>query len=404
MPEYLKHTILGRYQQLIDLNRELATILNIEQLFERMVKAAAELCQAEHAVLFLPDQTKQHLQFKIATLPNASEYRQVTLPVSDSLEGWVFSNKTPVTISDSHQYDQGSGPIITLDHLDVHSIISVPLIIKDSSIGVLEVINKLQDEFTSQDQEILLAFANQVAIYFVNTQLFVQTDLISELVHELRTPLVSLNLAMHLLQRTDLPEEKRQRIFEMINTEFNRLSDMTTSFLEYARLESGRAKFNPTSFDVQQLLAESVEVMQFQADARGIKIALQVADGPLAITADRDKMKQVMLNLINNAIKYNHLGGGVMITAQRTPTDISINIQDDGQGIAEEYLPRLFTRFFRAPNQETQTMGTGLGLSICKQIVEAHHGRLEVMSHVDQGSTFIVRLPVVEEEEFIPLE
>ncbi|HSB67568.1 MAG TPA: ATP-binding protein, partial [Anaerolineales bacterium] len=108
--------------------------------------------------------------------------------------------------------------------------------------------------------------------------------------------------------------------------------------------------------------------------------------------------------LLNNAIKYNHPGGSVTISAQRTPTDLAINIRDSGQGIPEEYMSRLFTRFFRAPNKENQAIGTGLGLSICKQIVEAHHGRLEVVSEVDQGSTFTVRLPLSQEEEFIPID
>jgi two-component system phosphate regulon sensor histidine kinase PhoR len=88
----------------------------------------------------------------------------------------------------------------------------------------------------------------------------------------------------------------------------------------------------------------------------------------------------------------------------RTPTDISIIVRDDGQGIPTEYLPRLFTRFFRAPTKESLTIGTGLGLTICKHIVEAHHGKLEVISEVNKGSAFTVRLPVLHEDEFIPIE
>jgi signal transduction histidine kinase len=303
-----------------------------------------------------------------------------------------------------HTYDQQYGKASAPNQAEVNSLVSIPLIVKDSSIGVLTAINKRDGNFTAFDLELLSSFAGQVAIYIVNTQLFVQSDLVSELVHEIRTPLVSLNMAIHLLQRQDLPEEKRHRIFEMINTEFNRLSDMTSSLLEYARLESGRTKFNNSQFDLRQVLSEGVEVMQFQADARGISISMRAGEEPLILTGDRDRLKQVVLNLLNNAIKYNHPGGSVTITAQRTPTDFSINIHDDGQGIPEEYMSRLFTRFFRAPNKENQTIGTGLGLSICKQIVEAHHGRLEVVSEVDHGSTFTLRLPVTQEEEFIPVD
>lgn len=404
MPEFLQQTMLGRYQQLIQINQELAAILNMDQLLERSVHCAIALCQAEHALIFIPDQANRQLNCKTTTLPNPANYRQLSIPIEDSPEGWAYRFQEPVMINDVEEYDRSYGEITNPNHLIIKSILCLPLIAKGTSIGVLEVVNKVDQDFTSIDQEILSSFSSQIAIYIVNTQLFMQSDLVSELVHELRTPLVSLNMAVHMLQRTDLPDDKRQKIFEMIGTEFNRLSDMTTSFLEYARLESGRTKFNPSHFDIQQVLEESVEVMQFQADARGIKITLQPPAMTLFLIADRDKVKQVMLNLLNNAIKYNHPGGNVTISAQRTPTDLSISVCDSGQGIPAEYMPRLFTRFFRAPNKENLTIGTGLGLSICKQIVEAHHGKLEVTSEVDQGSTFTVRLPVIREDEFIPVE
>jgi signal transduction histidine kinase len=396
--------ILGCYKQLVEILQELASILNIDQLLERSVKAVVGLCKAEHAMLFMPDHSSQRLWFKTGSFPNPSRYRQVSVPIDLCLEGWVLKNKSPLLINNFSGYDPHYGSITNPAKLNVKSLICVALVAKDIPIGVIEVFRLQPGNFTPVDQEILTTFANQIAIYIVNSQLFLQSDLVAELVHELRTPLVSLNLAVHLLQRTDLEDDKRERIFEMISTEFNRLSDMTTSFLDYARLESGRTSFNPTSFDVNQMLRESVEMMQFQADARSIKIILQSPAEPLILSGDRDRIKQVILNLLNNAIKYNRLGGKVVISAQRTPTDFSIAISDDGQGISEEYLPRLFTRFFRAPNQENQTIGTGLGLTICKQIVEAHHGKLDVTSTVDKGSTFTVRLPVMQEDEFIPVE
>jgi signal transduction histidine kinase len=145
-------------------------------------------------------------------------------------------------------------------------------------------------------------------------------------------------------------------------------------------------------------------VMEFQAVARGITISLEATPGLMMLFADRDKVKQVVLNLLNNAIKYNHPGGNVTIAALQTPVDMTIIINDSGQGIPTEYMPRLFTRFFRAPNQENITTGTGLGLSICKQIVEAHRGRLDVTSEVDKGSTFTVHLPTIRDDEFTPVE
>jgi signal transduction histidine kinase len=180
----------------------------------------------------------------------------------------------------------------------------------------------------------------------------------------------------------------------MINAEFHRLSDLTTSLLDYARFESGKVRLNLTTFDLAKLLSESMEFMQMQADGKDIKISLDTSDRNLILTADRDKIKQVVLNLLNNAIKYNNPGGRVTITARHLPTEISFSIQDTGQGIQAEYIPHLFDRFFRAPETEKQSTGIGLGLTVCKQIIEAHKGKIEVTSMAGKGSTFTVSLPV----------
>lgn len=398
MPEKTQLTILERYRQLVEVLQELASILNTEQLTDQIVKAATELCNAEQAWLLLSDPPNNSLQIKASTLPNNSQYRGRVIPKESSLEGWVLANQKPVMINNSDFSDQKFGEVANPTNLEIKSILSVPLTAKDNPIGVFEVVNKQGGEFSNLDQEILVSFTNQVAIYIDNTHLFLQSDLVSELVHELRTPLVSLNMAVHLLQRDDLAYEKRERIFEMINVEFNRLSNMTTSFLDYARLESGRAKFNSTRFDLFHLIEESVEVMQFQADARGIDITLQIPIRPLILDADRDRLKQVILNLLNNAIKYNRPGGKVVITGQHSPTHLSFSIQDNGYGLPAEYIPRLFERFFRIPSKENLSTGTGLGLTICKQIVEAHKGTIEIKSSVGQGSTFTVQLPINREE------
>ena len=397
MPEKKQLIIAERYRQLIEALQELASILNTEQLLERIVKVAAELCNAEHAWLVWSDPLNNMLQIKASTLSNNSQPRGLPIPIESSLEGWVLGNQKPVMINNLGLSEQNYGDIPNPTNLKIKSILSVPLTAKDKQNGVLEVVNKHGGDFNNLDQEILGSFTNQVAIYINNTHLFFQSDIVSELVHELRTPLVSLNMAVHLLQRTDLADDKRVRIFEMINTEFNRLSSMTTSFLELARLESGRVKFNPTRFDLLLLIEESLEVMQFQAIAKGININIQNSSQPLMVTADRDKLKQVVLNLVNNAIKYGRPGGMVSIIVHHTTTEVSFSIRDDGQGIPSEYIPMLFDRFFRIPTKEYLSTGTGLGLTICRQIVTAHKGRIDVTSDIGQGSTFTVFLPVTRE-------
>lgn len=394
MPEKKHDEALTRYKHLIDVLFELASILNTEELLNRTINAAVEICDAEQAWILWLDEIDYVLHIKVTSQSGILHTHTPDILIESSLPGWVLMNQNPVVINHADRYDHSYGKMFYPDGLKVKSILSLPITTKDNRIGVLEVINKNSGDFNDLDQEIMLSFVKQVAIYIYKTHLFLQSDLVSELVHELRNPLASLNTAVQLLQRSDLPEGKRKHIFDMINAEFNRLADLTTSLLDYARFESGKVRLNPTRFNLSQLLTESMEFMQMQADGKAIKITLDAPEDNLIIDADRDKLKQVILNLLNNAIKYNHLGGRVNITATHTPSDLTFSIQDNGQGIPAEYIPRLFDRFFRAPEMEKQSTGIGLGLTVCKQIIEAHKGKIEVSSLSGKGSTFTVHLPV----------
>jgi signal transduction histidine kinase len=251
----------------------------------------------------------------------------------------------------------------------------------------------MKGEFTPTDQDIMVSFARHAAVYIEKSRHLQQTDLVPELVHELRTPLAALNTAIHLLQRPDLPDEKRDQISEIIQMEFNRLTDLTTAFLDYSRLESGKEKFKRTRFDLNELIHDCIKVVQMQFYGRDLLFSFDLKTEPLNVTADRDKIKQVVLNLLNNAIKYSPPGGVIIISVGISSSNVMFSVQDHGPGIPPEFLPRLFERFYRVPKTALQIKGTGLGLTICKQIVETHDGRIEVASTVGEGSTFTVYLP-----------
>jgi len=387
-------TDVERYKQLVNALQELAAMLTKDLLLEYSVDAATRLSDAGSAWILFPDQRNEMLDIATGSRKDGLQLHGQSIPISCSLEGWVYSNKQPVMINDTSHYDLSCGEFIQLPDIEIKSILIVPIIIKSRPIGVLKVINKRVGEFSPLDQEILDAFAHQAAICIDNSHRFIQSDLVTELVHELRTPLAALNTALYLLQRSDISNERREQISQLIHSEFNRLSELTTSFLEYARLKSGRAKFELTRFDLSQLIKESVEIIQIQLDGKGLTISLSMPAEPLDITADKDKIKQVILNLLNNAIKYNRLGGKIHFTANTAPTDVTFSIQDNGLGIRPEHLPLLFERFYRGPDTDRKILGTGLGLSICKQIVEAHNGKIEVSSTVGQGSIFTVQLPI----------
>ncbi len=397
MPSSLQSSTLNRYKQLLRVLQELACILNTEALLERIVDSAAELSNSNLSLILFPDLINSSLYLKTSNIPIHTHHLGLSTPVNTSLEGWVFTNKQPVMVNDPSLYDLRYGHLIYLPGIEVKSLLAIPITFRGKCMGVLEVINNRSEKFTQLDLEILDSFASQVAIYIENTHRFLQSDLVTELVHELHTPLAGLNTALYLLQRPDLSVDRREKLSQMIHDEFTRLTQLTTSFLDYARMESGRAKFKFSQFDILQLLKESIDIFQMQLDGKDIKISIDLPAEALIISADKDKIKQVILNLLSNAVKYNRSEGTIQVSTNSSPVEVSFSIRDSGLGIPKESLPRLFERFYRIPSTEKGVKGTGLGLTICKQIVEAHKGKIEVSSTEGNGSTFTVYLPFKQE-------
>ena len=239
----------------------------------------------------------------------------------------------------------------------------------------------------------LLVLGAQAAVAIENARLFQQSDLISEFVHELRTPLSSLSTATYLLLRPEMSQEQRDQIINNIHNETMRLNALASSFLDLARLESGRVQFRKTVFSVADLMYECKDVMSSKAIEDNIQLRVESPEDLPLLEADRDKIKQVLLNLLSNAIKYNRPNGTVMLRSELKENELGIYIQDTGVGIPDESLPHLFEKFFRVREHESRAAGTGLGLSICKQIVHGHGGRIEVKSKIGVGTVFMIFLP-----------
>jgi signal transduction histidine kinase len=206
--------------------------------------------------------------------------------------------------------------------------------------------------------------------------------------------MASLNTAAHLMGRQGITEEQRSKMVEMIRSETNRLTELASTFLDLARLESGRAQFKSELGELQPILTGSIEIMNSRAAEHNITLETAISPNMPRINLDRDKLKQVMLNLLSNAIKYNYPGGKVHLEAALKEGEIVVSVSDTGPGISEEALKHMFEKFYRVPGTEKLATGTGLGLSICKRIVEAHGGRIIVTSEVGKGTTFAVHLPL----------
>src|SRR3990170_4045434 len=213
------------------------------------------------------------------------------------------------------------------------------------------------------------------------------------MVHELRTPLASLTAAAHLLKRPELPEDQRGRLADTVYREVFRLNEMATDFLELARLESGRGRMVREPVHLGGLVQECIEIVRPQAEAEGVGLESETETTQSPVQADRNRLKQVFLNLLTNAIKYNRPGGQVKVKVFLDGSEAVTCVSDTGRGIPSDSLPHIFERFYRVPDPGRSVAGTGLGLAIARRIIEASPGSIPLESQVDPGSTLCVRLP-----------
>ena len=221
-----------------------------------------------------------------------------------------------------------------------------------------------------------------------------KSDFIATISHELRTPMTAVLGAATTLLRPDLelaPEQSRE-LLEMIAGQATRLSQVTEEVLLASRLDRGDVQVEATLVDVDRIVSETVAAVRPQLPTT-IALELRPGDAGEAL-ADRDRVQQVLLNLLDNAVKYSPSGGAVVVTTERLDRAVRISVADEGIGVAAAEQERIFEKFYRAdPNLTHSPAGTGLGLYICRELLERMGGRMAVQSQPGAGSTFQFDLP-----------
>ena len=378
-------------QRLLEISTTLSSTLDLNQLLDRVIDTVTDLTDTEYATILLLDQATGKLH--IAATNGTSLARESYVPMEGSVAGWIVRKGQPLILDDAQRDGRDYVDVGSPAQFVIRNMLGVPLVTKDRVIGALEAINKRDKAtYSQQDIALLQALASQASVAIENARLFQQTDLIAEFMHEVKTPLMALTAASELLSREQLLD-KQQDLIEMIQHETLRLTKMAQDFLDLARLESGRVQIAREPVDLSRLVRDVVRLQEPQAAARGITITSNVTETAPVITGDYDRLKQVLINLTNNAIKYNLDQGRVSIDVVDKDNEVMIAVADTGPGIAEENLVHLFERFYRIPDGEGFTEGTGLGLSISARILQEHGGRIEVDSGRGQGSIFRCYLP-----------
>lgn len=386
---------VSRLERIIEISRSLNSTLSLRPLLEEIILAARDLTSTEASSILLVDRRTGELRFAAASGVRGQESSSVTVPMEGSVAGWVVRHNEAVVIPDARcdarLFRQADEQVA----FETHSLIAAPLRVQGRVIGVLEAVNKTNGQaFDPEDVETLTTLADQAAVAIENAVLFEQSDLVAEMVHEMRTPLTSIAGYAAMILRDDVSAQQRAEFANTIVHEAQRLSRMADDFLELARLESGRAFLAQEQVELERIVREAVTVLKPEAEQKAIGIRVAVPERLPPVTGDAGRLRQTLINLLANAVKYCRPGDQVTVTGQAAPDHVTIGVADTGPGIPRLVQERLFERFYRPPAGPDSPAGTGLGLAISRRIIEAHGGKIWVESEEGQGAAFYFTLPV----------
>jgi signal transduction histidine kinase/HAMP domain-containing protein len=324
----------------------------------------------------------------------------------------------PDTLLDALAYDDRH--LRVMRALEPASLMTVPLIARGRTFGVISLV-RTDAERHYQAADVLLAdeLARRAAVAIDNAGLYreaqvavqLRDQFLSVASHELKNPLTALLGNAQLLQRRTTREgqlnERNQRAIEVIVEQSARLNKMIAALLDISRIEHGRLSIEHNPVDMDALVRRVVE--EAQPTLEHHSVTYEAPQETLTVDGDELRLEQVLQNLISNAIKYSPQGGAIVVRVARRPAlagseqageQVCIAVSDQGIGIPAEALPRLFGRFYRAPNVDTDHIsGMGIGLYVVHEIVALHGGVVEVDSTIGVGSTFSVCLPLAEQPE-----
>jgi two-component system sensor histidine kinase KdpD len=288
-------------------------------------------------------------------------------------------------------------------------VLYIPIGTSAQAIGVLEVRGRPGGgRFDDDDRNTLTSFANQAALALdrvrlsqeaARAEVLAQSDelksaLLAAVSHDLRTPLAAIKTSVTSLMDASVAwdQEARSEFLDAINEETDRLTLMVSNLLDLSRIEGGALRPDRDWYDVDELVSGVRSRLASRAALTGHQIASVIEPGVSLGYFDYVEIEQVLMNLVENALKYTPAGSTVTITAREIPSGLEFSVIDNGPGIDPASKSRLFEKFYRSEST-SRIPGTGIGLAICRGLVEAHGGRIWVESELGRGTTFTFTIP-----------
>jgi signal transduction histidine kinase len=430
--EELDKKIAGLYA-LQSLSRSLSTTLVENQIFKRITSAHLEELGFEKACIFLWNEKDNRFSIRLSLGYLEDEGYIIKSFVDSEQDKYLDLIKMEKAISSSSPQQNIQIDKQKLSHaFKVNAFVVSPILPKEVRKGFLFVGTENMDvAVTAGDEELIAILTNQIGQAIENSRLFEKTwkaqqelekkveertreltnvleevkkvskrktDFISSVSHELRTPLTSIKgYAAILLEEKlgHLPTPVKERLAK-INLHSDELVHMVDGLLDIARIESGRAIMRMEGQNLEDIIAKTSDLIMIQCKNKDIELLTETKGSLSPVLADQTQIERVFINLLGNAVKFTPEKGKITIRAQAKDDTVQVDITDTGIGIPPESISSLFEEFYRVDNAVNQQIkGTGLGLSLVKHIIEAHKGRIWVVSKLEQGSTFSFTLPIL---------
>ncbi len=385
-----------------DTVKEINEQLDIEKCLATSMEKVTALLNVERGSLMLLDEERQELSIKAATGLSEGIVENARHKVGEGISGWVAMRKEPLLVKD---IDKDKRFLKRNGRYHNDSLLSVPLLMTDKVLGVLNVSNKItRDVFKKHDLDILNEIASHIAVAVYNAIKFQKTDKISQMKldfvsiasHDLRSPLVSVREAINLMLDEMIGEinSEQKRFLTGARDNIDRVMRLVNELLDMSRLEANGLDMERDFGDICSLARSVHATLKTNAAKRNIKFELEMPDESIDMWFNSDQITRALINLVGNAIESTQDDGMVSVRIEDLSKFVRISVRDNGKGIEEKELGKIFDKFYSVAKAKSSGMqGTGLGLPIVKEIVTLHSGEIRVESQVDRGSTFRVTLP-----------
>lgn len=402
---------------LVDMAKQVTGNLKLKSVLQTTVQILQGLLGARASTITMLSEDKQELVVAAAAGINPEFIGKARMKLGEGISGEVVQNRELVYIRDA--YDE---PDFLFFSDVVRSLLAVPLVIRDEAIGTLTVDSDQPNAFSDSDIQLMTIAAAQASVAITNAGLFeevedraaelaaayeelkesdrLKDELVQNVSHELRTPLTFVKGYVDLLMDGEmgLLTQQQSETLEIVSTKADEITRLIEDIITLQRIDAGNLQLEAIS--LSDFLKTAVASHQIVADTKGLTIAYHKPPTPALVTIDKDRISQVVDNLIGNAMKFSPDGGTISVRVEERNKDVLVTISDEGIGVPDDKQLKIFERFYQVDGSSRRRFGgTGIGLAIVKRIIDAHQGEIWVESEIDHGSTFYFTLPKALQEE-----